>query len=129
MTNKAKVEGSICNAYLVEEDTSFCCYYFEDHVSTRHTQVPHNNDSRIESDEGEEREGNLSIFKYHGRSFGKAKSRFQSEKEYEDARSYILLNCSKVEPFTRLVTLIFLVALYTFSFYSTSLIFSIGLVF
>ena len=32
MTNKAKVEGSICNAYLVEEATSFCSYYFEDYV-------------------------------------------------------------------------------------------------
>ena len=79
MANKAKVQGSICKAYLVEEATSFRFYYFEDHVSTRHTQVPRNNDSRIESDEGEEHEGNLSIFKYHGRSFGKAKSRFLSE--------------------------------------------------
>ena len=103
MTNKAKVEGSICNAYLVEEATSFCSYYFKDHVSTRHTQVPRNNDSRIESDKGEEHEGNLSIFKYHGRSFGKAKSKFLSEEEYKVARSYILLNYSEVEPFTRLV--------------------------
>ena len=54
--------------------------------------MPCNNDSRIESDEGEEHEGNLSIFKYHGRSFGKAKSRFLSEEEYKVARSYILLN-------------------------------------
>ena len=103
MTNKAKVEGSICNAYLVEKATSFCSYYFEDHVSTRHTQGPCNNDNRIESDEGEEHEGNLSIFKYHGQSFEKAQSRFLSEEEYKAARSYILLNCSEVEPFTRLV--------------------------
>ena len=103
MTNKAKVEVSICNAYLVEEAISFCSYYFEDHVSMRHTQVPHNNDGRIESDEGEEHEGNLSIFKYHGRSFGKAKSRFLSEEENKAACSYILLNFLEVEPFTRLV--------------------------
>ena len=103
MTKKAKVEGSICNAYLVEEATSFCSFYFKDHVSTKHTQVPCNNDSHIESDEGEEHEGNLSIFKCHGRSFGKAKSRFLSEEEYKATRSYILLNCSEVEPFTRLV--------------------------
>ena len=103
MTNKAKVEGSICNAYLVEEATSFCSYYFKDHVRTKHTQVPCNNDNRIESDEGEEHEGNLSIIKYHGWSFGKAKSKFLSGKEYKAARSYISLNFSEVEPFTRLV--------------------------
>jgi hypothetical protein len=33
--NKAKVEGSICNAYLVEEGSSFCAHYFEPHVNTR----------------------------------------------------------------------------------------------
>ncbi|XP_057775147.1 uncharacterized protein LOC130994128 [Salvia miltiorrhiza] len=33
--NKAKVEGSITNAYLVEEATTFCSYYFKDHVKTK----------------------------------------------------------------------------------------------
>ena len=30
--NKAHLESSICNAYLVEEASVFCSYYFEDHV-------------------------------------------------------------------------------------------------
>lgn len=33
--NKARVEGSIVNAYLVEEASNFCLYYFEGHVITR----------------------------------------------------------------------------------------------
>ncbi|KAJ8773690.1 hypothetical protein K2173_006340 [Erythroxylum novogranatense] len=38
--NKARVEGSICNAYLVEEASTFCGYYFEPHVNTRARKVP-----------------------------------------------------------------------------------------
>ena len=30
--NKARVDSSICNAYLVEEASNFCSYYFESHV-------------------------------------------------------------------------------------------------
>ena len=44
MENKARVEGSICNAYLVEEASLFCSYYFEELVHTRHRKVPRNND-------------------------------------------------------------------------------------
>nr|GLL49731.1 uncharacterized protein LOC109166492 [Ipomoea trifida] len=70
--NKAKVEGSISNAYLVEEASSFCSYYFEDHVSTKHRNVPRNADgSEYVVDEHEE---TLSIFKYSGRAFSKAKA-------------------------------------------------------
>ena len=38
--NKAKVEGLICNAYLVEEASAFCAHYFEPQVYTRHRKVP-----------------------------------------------------------------------------------------
>nr|GMD12815.1 uncharacterized protein LOC109168299 [Ipomoea batatas] len=62
--NKAKVKGSISNAYLVEEASSFCLYYFEDHVSTKHRNVPRNADtSEYAVDEHEE---TLSIFKSPG---------------------------------------------------------------
>jgi len=30
--NKTRVEGSICEAYLVQETSHFCSYYFESHV-------------------------------------------------------------------------------------------------
>ncbi|XP_075079387.1 uncharacterized protein LOC107773825 isoform X1 [Nicotiana tabacum] len=60
--NKAQVEGSICNAYLVEEASSFCSHYFEPHVYTRHRKVPRNDDGGTR--ERDERDGNLSIFTY-----------------------------------------------------------------
>nr|GMC49555.1 uncharacterized protein LOC109179592 [Ipomoea batatas] len=95
--NKAKVEGSISNAYLVEEASSFCSYYFEDHVSTKHRNVPRNADgSEYVVDEHEE---TLSIFKYSGRAFSKAKARYMTDEEYKAAQTYVLLNCSEVEPF------------------------------
>nr|GMC86585.1 uncharacterized protein LOC109179592 [Ipomoea batatas] len=95
--NKAKVEGSISNAYLVEEASSFCSYYFEDHVSTKHRNVPRNADtSEYAVDEHEE---TLSIFKYPGRAFGKSKARYMTDEEFKAAQTYVLLNCSEVEPF------------------------------
>ena len=42
--NKAKVEGSICNAHLVKETSAFCAHYFEPQVYTRHQKVPRNYD-------------------------------------------------------------------------------------
>nr|GMD55942.1 uncharacterized protein LOC109168299 [Ipomoea batatas] len=100
--NKAKVEGSISNAYLVEEASSFCSYYFEDHVSTKHRNVPRNADSsEYVVDEHEE---TLSIFKYPGRAFGKSKARYMTDEEFKAAQTYVLLNCLEVEPFIEVYT-------------------------
>ena len=57
------MEGSICNAYLVEETSNFCSHYFEPHVYTRMHKVPRNDDGG----DGDEIEGTLSIFKHHDR--------------------------------------------------------------
>lgn len=97
MRNKARVEGSIANAYLVEEASYFCAYYFEDHVHTRHTRVPRNDDGG--GDECDDFKGNFSIFKRSGRPLGKVKKRKLDQKEWNAAHSYILLNCDEVQPF------------------------------
>lgn len=98
--NKNKVEGSICNAYLVEEASSFCAHYFKSHVSTRHRKVPRNSDDcRVGGDKYPEM---LSIFKHAGRSFGKKKPRRLDDKEYHAARTYVLLNCDEVKPYIRI---------------------------
>ncbi|XP_057986691.1 uncharacterized protein LOC131171237 [Hevea brasiliensis] len=94
--NKAKVEGSICNAYLVEEASSFCAHYFEPHVNTRHRKVPRNDDTVEHMDE---HPGNLSIFTHSGRPLGKGKVRYLTEQEFQAAQMYILLNCIEVKPY------------------------------
>ena len=99
MKNKATVEGSICNAYLVEEASLFFSYYFEEHVHTRHRRVSRNND--VCGENWDENEQTLSIFKYHGRAFGQATSRQLSMEEFHAAHAYILLNCSEVDPYNK----------------------------
>jgi len=42
MTNKAKVEGSIYEAYFIDEITNFTSYYFGDDMQTIWNQVPRN---------------------------------------------------------------------------------------
>ncbi|GKE19803.1 hypothetical protein Tco_1431315, partial [Tanacetum coccineum] len=69
VTNKAKVESSIANAYLIEETSMFCSHYFEPHVKTKMNRVPRNNDGGDE----ELYEGTISIFKCSGRVSGQAK--------------------------------------------------------
>ena len=96
------MESSICNAYLVEEASTFCSYYFEDHVQTKARTVPRNYEGGgdyIPSDDPL----NLSIFKYSGRPLGRSKTRHMTQQEYKAAHSYILLNCEEVEPYVRLI--------------------------
>ena len=97
--NKAKVEGSICNAYLVEEASTFCAHYFEPHVRTRHRKVPRNNGGGEYA--REEHEGMLSIFKNSGRTFGKETRRYLEEEEWEAAQIYVLMNCPEVETYIK----------------------------
>ena len=55
--NKAHVEASICETYIVEEISTFISYYFEPHMRTRINRVPrHDDGGEVPSS------GNLSIF-------------------------------------------------------------------
>jgi len=57
VTNKAKVEGSICEAYLIDEITNFTSHYFGDDVQTIWNRVLQNDDGGLKS-----LDGHLSIF-------------------------------------------------------------------
>jgi hypothetical protein len=60
--NKTHVEASICEAYIVEEISTFISYYFEPHLRTRINRVPwHDDGGEVSSS------GNLSIFFNPGR--------------------------------------------------------------
>jgi len=59
--NKAHVEASICEAYIVEEISTFISYYFESHLRMRINRVPwHDGGGEVPSS------GNLSIFSNPG---------------------------------------------------------------
>jgi hypothetical protein len=77
--NKAHVEASICEAYIVEEISTFISYYFEPHLRTRINRVPqHDDGDEVLSSE------NLSIFSNPGRPTPKnaVMGRYLSEIEF-----------------------------------------------
>nr|GMD03517.1 uncharacterized protein LOC109185082 [Ipomoea batatas] len=99
MKNKRYVEGSICDAYLIEETTHFASFYFEDHVQSRRTRIGRNlNDGGIDPD----LPTTLSIFNRPGRPIGAKGQRYLDIKERFTAHQYILLNCEDVQPILRL---------------------------
>jgi len=94
--NKAHIEASICEAYIVEEISTFILYYFEPHLRTRINRVPRHDDSgEVPSS------GNLSIFSNHGQATRKnvVRGRYFSEIEFRQVHNYVLFNCDELKPF------------------------------
>jgi len=94
--NKARVEASICEAYIVEEISIFISYYFEPHLRMRINRVPrHDDGGEVPSS------GNLSIFSNIGRPIPKnaVRGRYLSELEFKQAHNYVLFNYDKLRPF------------------------------
>lgn len=93
--NKASVEGSIVEAYLIEEISSFCSHYFEPSISTRLNRVPRNHVGGYV-----EPMGRLLIFTHAGRPFGHLDhGRMLSNEEYRATYLYVLLSCPEIDPF------------------------------
>ncbi|KAK7278760.1 hypothetical protein RJT34_23796 [Clitoria ternatea] len=93
--NKSRVEGSICEAYLCQETSYFCSYYFESHVESMRNKVGRNDDGG----ENDTIQQTLSIFNHSGRSGGTCKARYLNDRELDAAHLHILLNCVEVQPY------------------------------
>jgi hypothetical protein len=86
--NKAHVEASICEAYIVEEISTFISYYFEPHLRTRINRVPqHDDGGEVHSS------GNLLIFSNPGGPTPKiaVRGRYLSEIEFRQAHNYVIM--------------------------------------
>jgi len=96
--NKAHVEASICEAYIVKEISTFISYYFEPHLRTRINRVPRHDDGGEVSSSG-----NLSIFFNPRRPTPKnaVRGRYLSEIEFRQAHNYILFNYDELRPFIK----------------------------
>ncbi|XP_074577237.1 uncharacterized protein LOC141833653 [Curcuma longa] len=92
--NKAHVEASIVNAYIVEEVTTFASYYFEPHVKSKRQRPGRNDEGPIDQNLK-----SFSIFNYLGRPSGQCKERYLTGQELRAAQTYILLNCPEVTPY------------------------------
>ena len=95
VNNKARVEGSICEAYIIEEISTFCSFYFESHIQTKINKVERND----VGGEVDAPEGCLSIFTHPGRAVGREKIRYLTDVELQAANIYVLLNCDEIQPF------------------------------
>ena len=95
--NTARPEGSIANAYIVDECLTFCSRYFDD-VETRFNRTgrnPERDDSHI---------GDVSVFN-HGVNFIGASQYVQAGADYDRMVWYVLRSCPEVKPYIEYVSL------------------------
>ena len=93
---KAHVEGSICEAYLVQEVSSYVSMYFDSTVETNATQ-PRRHDDFV--DHGIGIDNQLSIFCHPCRPTAIKKSGpYLDDENWECAHMYILANTPEVKP-------------------------------
>ena len=90
------MEGSICEAYLIEEIAQFSQYYFDVGVQSQSNQVSRNATSVDMASES-----TLSIFNQFGQPSGKCKTRYLTDRELGVATLTVLLNCDEVQPFLK----------------------------
>ncbi|KAJ9539492.1 hypothetical protein OSB04_032225 [Centaurea solstitialis] len=97
--NKARVEGSIVESYLVNELSTYCSLYFDPQIETRHNRESSNFAPDIPSYSGTGDQ--LSIFKVPSRPLfeKRGKQIILNDHEMHKIHTYILFNCEEVHPF------------------------------
>ncbi|XP_016199365.1 uncharacterized protein LOC107640353 [Arachis ipaensis] len=99
--NRSRPEGSIAEAYLVDECLTFCSRYLHDGVQTKLNRIPRNNDAN--DFEAKIPHSFPILFPKKGCPLGAKKGELFSldDKSRNQAHSYILLNCGKIEDYVR----------------------------
>jgi len=94
--NKAHIETSICEVYIVDEISIIISYYFKPQLKTRINCVSKHDDGREVS-----LCENLSIFSPPGWPVPKnvVMGRYLSEIEFKQAHNYVIFNCDELRPF------------------------------
>ena len=95
MRNTARPEGSIAEAYVVDECLTFCSRYFDD-VDTRFNRKGRNR-ARDDSQSGD-----LSVFN-HGVNLLGGSEYLEVGDEYEKMVWYVLSSCVEVQPYIEYV--------------------------
>lgn len=91
--NKARPEGSIAEAYTVNEALTFCSMYLHG-IETCFTRDERNEDNREE-----QASGHLSIFSQQARPIGGRQLQQLSKEELEKAHWYVINNCRELQPY------------------------------
>lgn len=90
--NMARPEGSIAEAYIVDECLTFCSRYFND-VETRFNR-PGRNSARDDSHTGD-----VSVFNHGVKFFGACQYLEADGADYDKMVYYVLRSCSEVVPY------------------------------
>ncbi|KAG8367489.1 hypothetical protein BUALT_Bualt16G0077300 [Buddleja alternifolia] len=96
--NKARVEGSIVEAYLIEETSTFCSHFFAPNVETRSRTIGRNdNINQVEH------VNRLSVFNSNCRPFSpKGPFKILNQHEKDACAIYILLNSPEISEYVEL---------------------------
>nr|KYP73946.1 hypothetical protein KK1_006607 [Cajanus cajan] len=89
--NKARVEGSICAAYLHRETTYFCSRYFN------HFMLSTTSNRNEMVNEKENLPPMLSVFNQPGRQSGKELVKWLIDEQHNSAHVHVLINCTEVK--------------------------------
>ena len=92
VTNKARPEGSIAEAHVMNECLTFCSMYLR-RVETKFTRPQRNIDVDEILTDG------LSVFSNVARPYGKKDFRMLTPQETDDMHWYVLNNCEEVEAY------------------------------
>ena len=91
--NKARPEGSIAEAYTVNEALTFCSMYLRG-IETRFSRVERNDDNREK-----QTRGHLPIFSQQARPISGRQLVQLSKEELEKAHWYVINNCRELQPY------------------------------
>jgi len=99
--NKARVESSICYAYLMEEITNFIAHYFDDSVDIKARDMPRNV-IRVE-----QHQADANLPQIFSRNVGYAPNegsvRFMDHRDHRVAHAYVLANCGLLTDYEQYV--------------------------
>ncbi|XP_004505399.1 uncharacterized protein [Cicer arietinum] len=94
VTNKARVEGSICADYIQRETTYFCSHYFKSFNLLPTTNL--SNNRHLECDD---LQPSLSILLKRGRPSGKSRTHYLTDNEWKSDQVHVLINCDEIKPY------------------------------
>ena len=89
--NKARIEASIAEAYIVEEVSYFTTKYYTENLPSVHNQPPRYNAG--------ENESNLSLFQGQLGSASALTTKMLRNEEWRNIMLYVLTNLGEVEPY------------------------------
>lgn len=99
MGNKARVEPSTCNAYLIKEISNFLAHYFGTNVDTKARDLGRNLRNGVEEEVNHDLP---SIFSENvGYATSKGASKYLNDRDYDVAHQYVLSNCELLREYKR----------------------------